>query len=330
MRRRNFIAVLIGSTAAWPVAAPSQQTPQVRRLGILIGATEDEVYRARLDTFQQGLEKLGWRVGHNLHIELVWGGLDREAVQQHARTMVARAPEVVLAGPGNAVIPLQAETRTIPIVFVQVSDPMGQGVVDSIARPTGNATGFSNLEFSMLGKWMDILKEIAPAVRRVGVMINSVNSALASWYRTLEELAPKAGLVPDPGPVRSRAEVEAFMAKLAQAPDAGLIVPGDTFVETPEVRRQIIALAARLRLPAVYTSPRFVADGGLVAYGIDQLEPYRLAAGYVDRILRGEKPSDLPVQQPTRFKFSLNLKTAKALGLTVPLSLQVAADEVIE
>lgn len=211
-----------------------------------------------------------------------------------------------------------------------VSDPIAQGVVASIPRPTGNATGFSRLDFSMLGKWIDILKEIAPHVKRVGLMISTVNAASPGWYHTLRELAPKAGVEPVAVPISVREDIEGVMTRLAAEPGSGLIVAGDTLVNAEPNRKHIIAVAAQLRLPAIYSSPEYVVEGGLISYGIDDSEAFRLAAGYVDRILKGEKPSDLPVQQPTRFRFAINLKTAKALGLTVPLTLQVAADEVIE
>ena len=215
-------------------------------------------------------------------------------------------------------------------MFVTVSDPIGQGIVESLSRPTGNVTGFSNLEFSLMGKWLQILKEIAPTIERVAVMIFTGNAASPKWYRIFDTLAPSFAIEPIAAPIRERGDIESTIDALARRRSGGLIVPGDTYVETPSLRRLIVELAAQHRVPALYTRPEFVAEGGLMCYGIDQIDPYRRAAGYVDRILRGETPADLPVQQPTKFELIINLRTAKAIGLTVPLTLQASADEVIE
>jgi putative ABC transport system substrate-binding protein len=330
MNRRAFISLLGGAAAAWPVAARGQQAERVRRIGVLIGAADDGGYATRLAAFRHSLEQLGWREGHNLATDIRWGGNDAKRIKALAAELVSLKPEVILAGPTHAVIPLQRETRTIPIVFVNVSDPVGQGIIESLARPSGNLTGFTNLEFSLIGKWLQILKEIAPSLDRVAVMIFVGNAASAHWFRTFDRVAPALSIEPIAAPIRARADIERIVAALANRPGGGLIVPGDTFVQAPAVRRWLAELTARRGVPALYGRSEFVADGGLVSYGIDQIDPYRHAAGYVDRILKGETPPDLPVQQPTKFELVINLRTAKALGLTVPLTLQASADEVIE
>jgi putative ABC transport system substrate-binding protein len=329
MRRREFIAGL-GAATALPFAASAQQPERLRRVGVLLGSTDDGTMRSRLVVFQRALHQLGWSEGRNLILDIRWGSRDAEHTKASAEELVRLNPDVIFAGPSNAVIPLLKATRSIPIIFVQVSDPLGQGVVDSLARPTGNVTGFSNLEFSLLGRWLQMLKEVAPSVTRVGVMLSTANAASAHWFRMFNTFAPSVGIEPIAAPVRERADIENSIEALAQKPNGGLIVPGDTLVLAPPMRRLIIEQTASRRLPAHYTSRAFVAEGGLMSYGIDQDDQYRGAASYVDRILRGEKPSDLPVQQPTKFEFILNLKTAKSLGLNVPLALQASADEVIE
>ena len=328
--RRDFLGTAVSGLAAVPLSALAQQQTGVRTVGILFGGDEDGTYKARLSIFKAALAQHGSREGENLRIEVRWGGGGADALKALAHELASLKPEVILVGPTNALRPMQAETRTIPLVFVLVSDPLGQGIVDSLARPSGNVTGFSNLEFSLIGKWLDIVKEIAPGTRRIGLMIHTSNASSAGWYRAFGEFAPNAGIEPLPRPVRGTAEIDTVIEALAREPGVALVVPGDSLVERPEVRRRIIEMTTKLHVPALFSSPAFVAEGGLVSYGIDQNEPFRLAAGYVDRILKGEKPSDLPVQQPTRFRFAVNLRTAKALGLTVPLPLQVAADEVIE
>jgi putative tryptophan/tyrosine transport system substrate-binding protein len=329
MRRRDFIIGIAGSAAAWPLTARAQQRERVRRLAVLIGGT-DEAWGPRVAAFRQALEQLGWSEGHNIQTDTRWGNNDPERVTALARELVSIRPEVIFAGPSNTVIRLQRETRTIPIVFVSVSDPIGQGIVESLARPTGNVTGFSNLEFSLMGKWLQILKEIAPSIERVALMIFVDNAASPNWYRMFNTLAPSFAIEPIAAPIRERGDIESTIDALARRRNGGLIVPGDSLVETPALRRLIVELTAQHRVPALYTRPEFVAEGGLMCYGIDQIDPYRRAAGYVDRILRGETPAELPVQQPTKFELIINLRTAKALGLTVPLTLQASADELIE
>jgi putative ABC transport system substrate-binding protein len=276
------------------------------------------------------MEQLGWSEGRNLAMDIRWSHNDADRTKALAAELVSRAPEVILAGPSGVVIQLQQRTRSIPIVFVTVSDPIGQGIVDSLARPTGNTTGFSNLEFSLVGKWLQLLKEIAPGITRVAMMISTINAASANWYRMLDSVAPAFAVEPVAAPFREVAEIERTIEALARRRTSGLIVAGDTVVVSPAVRRLIVETAARHRVPTLYGRSEFVPEGGLMSYGIDQLDPYRLAAGYVDRILKGERPSDLPVQQPTKFELMINLRTAKALGLTVPNTLLVSADEVIE
>jgi putative ABC transport system substrate-binding protein len=331
IERREFITLLGGAAVAWPLATRAQQPERMRRVGVLMGWREgNPESQARLAMFKKGLAELGWIEGQNVRIDLRWGGGDADRIKALAAELVSLDPEVILAGPSNSLIPLQKETRSIPIVFVSVSDPLGQGIVESLARPTGNVTGFSNLEFSLMGKWLQMLKEIAPGVARVAVMISTSNLVSANWYRVFNTLAPSFAVEPIAAPIRERADIERTIEALGRAPGGGLIVPGDTLVRTPDVRRSMVELTARHRVPAMYPGPEFVADGGLMSYGVDQIDPYRRAASYVDRILKGETPADLPVQQPTKFELVINLRTAKALGLSVPLTLQASADEVIE
>ncbi len=247
-----------------------------------------------------------------------------------ARELVRLKPSVIVAGPTNAFLPVQKETQSIPIVFVSVSDPLGQGFVKSLARPTGNATGFSNLEFSLIGKWLQVLKEAVPSVKRVGLMISTSNASSPSWYRTFNETAPGFAIEPVAAPLAGPADVEGVVTKLSRVPNSALIVAGDSVVEAPAVRRQILELTTRDRLPTLFGTLAFAAEGGLLSYGIDGIDPYRRAATYVDRILKGAKPEDLPVQAPTKFHFVINLKTAKAIGLELSLSYVGTADEVID
>jgi ABC-type uncharacterized transport system substrate-binding protein len=248
------------------------------------------------------LQQLGWIDGRNIEFNIRWGANDAERIVTEARELVRARPDVILVGPTNALVPLKKETDIIPIVFVQVSDPLGQGIVESLARPTGNVTGFSNLEFSLIGKYLQILKEIAPGTRRIGVMIHTSNAVSANWFRMFNSVAPSFAIERITAPVRDRADIERTIESLAGGPDGGLILPSDTFVENPNVRKFIVGLVASHRLPALYTNPEFVRDGGLMSYGIGQLDQYRGAASYVNRILKGETPADLPVQQPAKFE----------------------------
>jgi putative ABC transport system substrate-binding protein len=330
MHRREFLGVLAGAAAAWPLAAQAQQPERMRRIGVLFGGPNDADFRSKLAAFQQTLQQFGWVEGRNIEFDIRWGSNDADRVLQEAHELVRVKPDVILVGPTNALVPLKKETESIPIVFVQVSDPMGRGIVKSIARPTGNVTGFSNLEFSLIGKYLQILKEIAPSTKRVAVMIHTSNAVSANWLSMFNTVAPSFAIEPIAAPVRDRADIEQTIESLAREAGGGLILPGDTYVDNPDVRKFIVGLAASHRLPALYTNPEFARDGGLMSYYLDVLDQYRGAASYVNRILKGETPADLPVQQPTKFEFVINLKTARALGLTVPLTLQTSADEVIE
>jgi ABC-type uncharacterized transport system substrate-binding protein len=329
LRRRDFITLLGGAAVGWPLAAPAQQSERVRLVGILMGSADNVEMRSRIDAFVHTFQELGWIEGRNVRIDLRWGGSpDRIAAQ--ARELVQLQPDVIFVGPTNALIPLQKETRNIPIVFVSVSDPLGQGFVQSVARPTGNITGFSNLEFSLIGKWLQILKEAVPDLRQVAFMISTANASSLKWYQSFNAIAPTAGIEPIAAPIRDRTDIEDTVKSIARVPNSALIVAGDTLVEAPPIRRLIVDLTAAHRLPALYGVLTFAGEGGLIVYGIDQVDPCRRAAGYVDRILKGEKPGDLPVQQPTKFRFVINLKTAKALGLELSPTLVATADEVIE
>jgi putative ABC transport system substrate-binding protein len=327
VRRREFITLVGGVAVAWPLAARAQQ--RMRRLGVLTGGDDHADARALHGEFQQALEQLGWSYGRNLQIDIRWAR-DAERIGVYCKELVRLAPDVIFASPSNVVLALQRETRSIPIVFTRSSDPIGQGIVDNLARPGGNITGFSNPDFPLLGKWLQLLKDIVPSLSRVGLMLNAINAASPHWYRLLESLAPSLALAPVAAPFRELAEIDQVFEKLAREPNSGLVIPGDTVSEAPVVRAAIVRLAAAHRLPVVYGRRPFVVDGGLVSYGIDNEDMFRRAASYVDRILRGEKPGDLPVQQPTKFEFAVNLKTAKALGLDVPANLVALADEVIE
>ena len=329
MRRREFITLLSGAATAWPLAALAQQPGTPRRIGVLIQVAEgDPQARIEVATFLRGLQKLGWSEGHNLRIDTRWGGGDADLIRKYAAELVALAPEVVLAPGGTVVGALQQASRTAPIVFVNVTDPVGRGYVASLAQPLGNATGFTSFEFGMGGKWLEVLKEMAPRVTRAAVLRDPVITAGMGYLAAIHALAPSVGVQVTPVDVRHTSDIERAVAAFARTPNSGLIVTADPAAIVH--REGIIALAARHRLPAVYPYRFFVISGGLISYGLDNIEQYRLAAGYVDRILKGEKPGDLPVQAPTKYELAINLKTAKALGLEVPPTLLARADEVIE
>lgn len=332
MRRREFIAGTMLGAVGLPIIAHAQPASKARRIGVIVtrAADDSDTHAVWLSAFQRELMRLGWQHDTTVRLSIEALSLDPDTARARVQALVSEAPDVIVAVTTNALKHARAQTSSIPIVLLIVSDPLSQGIVDNLARPSGNATGFTNLEFSLLGKWLGMLREIAPAATRIGLMIGRNNASSAGWYRTFDELAPKAGCVPIPLPVASETDIASAMERLAREPGAGLIVPGDSLVERPRVRQRIVALARDHKVPTIYTTREFVADGGLVAYGIDQAEQFRLAAGYVDRILNGAKPSDLPVQQPTRFKLALNLGTAKALGVTIPMTIQATADEVIE
>jgi putative tryptophan/tyrosine transport system substrate-binding protein len=325
MRRREFIAFLSGAAIVWPVIASAQQTDRIRTVGILLGSTDNPEVRRLLDAFMESFKALGWTEDRNARFDIRWTGGNPQNNAAQAQELVRQRPDVIFAAPSNVVIALQKETHSIPIVFANVSDPIAQGVVDNLAR-----TGFSNLEESLMGKWLQILKDAAPGLRRAVLMIATINMASPIWYRKFKDVAPTLAIEPISAPIRNRNEIEGVIKSAAAEPHTALIVAGDTMLSDPPLRRLIIDLAATYRLPALYGELTFAQDGGLIAYGIDRIDPFKRAASYVDRILRGEKPSDLPVQQPSKFQFVINLKTAKALGLELPLTLQMTADEVIQ
>ena len=328
--RRKFLAGIAAALAPGPLAAQTQPQSRMRRLGVLMGSlASDGEGQKRAAALVQGLGSLNWREGGNLHIDWRWAGGDPALFQRYATEMVALSPEVLLAEASPSVEVLRRQTSMIPIVFLIVTDPVGQGFVESLARPGGNITGFSNYDPPMSGKWLGMLREITPPVARVAVLYNPATAPYAGLYlRTIEDIAPALAVAVQTAPVKDDAEIEAVMAGLTGEQGAGLLVLPDTFTRLH--RDAIVALAARYRLPAVYPFRYFAASGGLMSYGVEIEDLFRRSAGYVDRLLNGAKASDLPVQQPTKFTLVINLKTAKALGLTVPQSLVARADEVIE
>jgi putative ABC transport system substrate-binding protein len=329
LRRRDFIKALGSMTAAWPLAAHAQQPDRIRRIGVLFGAAADDPdMQARLTAFVQGLQELGWTVGRNVRIDIRWGAGDADRIRRYAAELVAIAPDIILASGGSVVGPLLQATRTVPIVFTQTPDPVGAGFVESLAQPGGNATGFTTFEYGISGKWLELLKEIAPRVTRAAVLRDPALAQGSGQLGAIQSAAPSFGVELRPVDVRDAGDIERAVAAFARGSNGGLIVTASGLVYLH--RELIVTLAARHKLPAVYFDRSFVAAGGLVSYGPDRLDQSRRAAGYVDRILKGEKPADLPVQTPIRYETVLNLKTAKALGLDVPPTLLVRADEVIE
>jgi putative tryptophan/tyrosine transport system substrate-binding protein len=329
VRRREFITLLGGGAATWPLAAHAQQGERMRRIGVLIPrAANDPVSRARIAAFQQGLQQWGWTEGRNVRIDILWPGGSAEAIRKHSAELAALAPDVILAHGGATVGPLLMATSAVPVVFVAVTDPVGAGFVDNLARPGGNATGFILFEYTLSGKWLELLKEIAPSVMRAAVLRDAAMGAGPGQFGVIQALAPSLGVEVAPVNVRDAGEIERSVAGFARSSNGGLIVTGSAL--TAVHRDLIVTLAARHRLPAVYFGRDFVTGGGLISYGPDIIDQYRRAAGYVDRILKGEKPADLPVQAPTKFELVINLKTAKTLGLDIPPTLLALADEVIE
>jgi putative ABC transport system substrate-binding protein len=329
MKRREFISLLGGAAAAWPLAARAEQAVRTRHIGVLIQVAEgDPQARIEVAAFLRGLQELGWSEGRNLQVDTRWGGGDADRIRKYAAELVALAPEVVLALGGTVAGALQQASGTVPIVFVNVTDPVGRGYVASLAQPVRNATGFTSFEFGMGGKWLEVLKEIAPRVTRAAVLRDPAITAGIGYLAAIHALAPSIGVQVIPVDVRTTSDIERAVAAFARTPMGGLIVTADPAAIVH--REAIITLAARHRLPAIYPYRFFVTSGGLISYGLDNIEQYRLAAGYVDRILKGEKPADLPVQAPTKYELVINLKTAKALGLDVPPTLLARADEVIE
>ena len=329
MRRRQFITLLGGAAMAWPLTARAQQPERMRRVGVLLAAAADDAeFQARVGAFLQVLGQLGWTIGRNVRIDTRWAGADAAEIRRHAAELTALAPDVILAHGGAVVGPLLQATRTVPIVFVVVGDPVGSGFVDGLARPGGNATGFMVLEFSLAGKWLELLKLIAPSVTRVAVIRDPAISAGIGQFSAIQTVAPSLRMEVNPVNVRDAGEIERAVAAFARSGNGGLIVTGSAGAQLH--RDLIITLAARHKLPTVYFERSLVAAGGLISYGANQIDQYRQAAGYVDRILKGEKPADLPVQAPTKYETVLNLKTAKVLGLDVPPTVLARADEVIE
>jgi putative ABC transport system substrate-binding protein len=362
MKRREFIALLGGVASAQfarPLAARAQPAERVRRIGVLLpAAADDPEFQARVGAFQQALALLGWTIGRNVRIDTRWATTDAAEIRRHAAELVALTPDVILAHGATTVGPLQKATRSVPIVFPIVVDPVGAGFVDSLARPGGNATGFLSYEYSLSGKWLELLKQIAPSVTRAAVFRDSATPTGIGQFGVIQSVAPSLGVEVYPLNARDAPEIERTVTVFARAalasgasgqrgnsivrapdtrpepgssargPNGGLIVAAGILASRH--RNLIIALAARHKLPAVYVERSYVAAGGLISYGPDFIDQYRRAAGYVDRILKGEKPADLPVQAPTKYELVINLKTAKALGLTVPASVLARADEVIE
>jgi putative ABC transport system substrate-binding protein len=327
--RREFITLIGGAAATWPLAARAQQPERMRRIGVLMPAVaEDHVWQARLASFHQGLALSGWTIGRNVRIETRWATSNTDEIRKHASELAALSPDVIFAGGSSSVGPLLQVTRTVPIVFAAVADPVGAAFVDSLARPGGNATGFMIYEFSIGGKWLDLLKQIAPNLARVAVLRDSTLAVAMNVFAAIQAVAPSLGVEVIPVNMRDPADIERSVERFARTPNGGLIPAASA--AALRHRDLIIGLAARYKLPALYWDRVFVAAGGLISYGPDPVDGFRQAAGYVDRILKGEKPADMPVQAPTKYEMVINLKTAKTLGLTVPPQIVARADEVIE
>jgi putative tryptophan/tyrosine transport system substrate-binding protein len=331
MKRREVIKLIGGAAASWPLAARAQQQNEVRRIGVIVNvAADDPEAQASVAAFKEALRQLGWSEGRNLQIDFRGAAGDTERMQAFAKELVALKPQVILTRSTPVTAALLKQTHTIPIVFTVVSDPVGERFVEGLARPGGNATGFTNVESSLTGKWLELLKEVAPRIKRVAFIFDpKLAPGGGSYYtRLIEASAPSFAVIPTIAPVQGPADIERAIGEFVREPNGGLVVLPDA--ATLVNRRQIVALAERYRVPAIYAFRIVVADGGLMSYGIDVVDQYRQAAGYVDRILKGTKPAELPVQLPAKFVMSINLKTAKRLGLDVPLLLQQRADELVE
>ena len=329
MRRRELVALLGGATAVWPLAAHAQQSERVRRVGVLMPlAADDPQSLRRLTAFVQGLQQLGWTDSRNVRIDVRWAAGDPDRFRRYAAELVGLAPDVILAAAVSSMMPLQQATRSVPLVFVQVTDPVGAGFVASLARPGGNATGFTLFEFGVSAKWLELLKEVAPRLTRVAVLRDPSSSTGIGQFAAMQGVAPALGVELSPIGVSDPGEIERTMAEFARGSNGGLILVPTA--QTLIHRELIITLAARHQLPTIYPYRYFVTAGGLMCYGPDEIEQYRQGASYIDRILKGEKPADLPVQAPTKYELAINLKTAKALGLEIPPSVLARADEVIE
>jgi putative ABC transport system substrate-binding protein len=328
MKRREFITLLGGAAAVWPLAAGAQQGERMRRIGVLVPHDQDSpVAQARIAALLQELQRLGW-TGRNVRIDIRWAGAEVENIRKHAAELAALAPDVILANGSVVVTPLLQATRTVPIVFVVVPDPVGAGFVDSLARPGGNATGFVQFEYGLSGKWLELLKEVAPRLTRAAVLRDAAIPSGTGQFGAIQSVAPSVGLEVSPVNIRDASEIERAVGAFARSANGGLIVTGSALAQLH--RNLIITLAARYKLPAIYFERFFVTAGGLISYGPDLVDQYRRAGDYVDRILKGEKPADLPVQAPTKYETVINLKTAKALGLEIPQTVLARADEVIE
>ena len=326
--RRELLAALGGAAAAWPRAARAQQPSGVRRIGVLMNlASEDAEGQARLAAFHQGLQQLGWTVGRNVQIDYRWGAGNADRIRKFAAELVALAPDVILSAGSPSVAALQQATRSVPIVFVLVVDPVSSGFVDSLARPGGNITGFAWAEYSIGGKWLELLKEIAPGMTQAAVIRDAALTAGGGQLGVIQAVAPSVRAM-TPVNVRDAGEIERAITAFARSPNGGLIVTGSTLAAVH--RDLIVTLAARHKLPAIYFARYFVVGGGLISYGPGLVDQFRHAASYVDRVLKGEQPADLPVQAPVKYELAINLKTAKALGLEVPPTLLARADEVFE
>ena len=332
MRRREVIALIGGAAAplvSWPLRARAQQAERIRRIGVLMSTRAgDPEGETRLAAFLQGLQEFGWAVGRNVRIELRWTAGNADDIRIYAAELVGLAPDVMLASGGSVVGPLLQVTRTVPVVFTQTPDPVAAGFVASLARPGGNATGFTQVEYGTGAKWLELLKEIAPRVTRAAVLRDPAIPEGIGQFAVIQSVAPSLRMEVSPIDIRDTSEIERALKEFARSADGGLIVTSSGLANVH--RQLILTLAARHRLPAVYSNRVFVTGGGLISYGADSIDPHRLAAGYVDRILRGEKPADLPVQAPVKYELVISLKTAKALGLDVPSTLLARADEVIE
>jgi putative ABC transport system substrate-binding protein len=328
VNRREFIT-LLGGAAACPLAARAQQAERVRRIGVLLSLSADDPQgQARLMAFVQGLQQLGWTDGRNMRIDARWSGGNADDARKYAAELVALAPEVILASGGSVAGPVLQVTRTVPVVFTITPDPVGAGFVASLARPGGNATGFTQVEYGTSAKFLELLKEIAPRVTRAAVLRDPAIPQGIGQFAVIQSVAPSLRMEVNPVDIRDAGDIERAVTAFAHSLNGGLIVPGSGLATVH--RELIIRLAARHKLPAVYSARYFVTSGGLISYGADLIDPHRLAAGYVDRILKGEKPADLPVQAPTKYETVINLKTAKSLGLEIPPTLLAIADEVIE
>jgi putative tryptophan/tyrosine transport system substrate-binding protein len=330
VKRRTFITILGGAAAAWPLAARAQQADRVRRIGALIGApsADNPDAQANIRAFLQVLQQLGWTDGRNVRIDIRWGAGNADDIRKYAAELAALAPDVIFASGTASVGPMLQATRTVPIVFANVADPVGAGFVDSLARPGGNASGFIQFEYSLSGKWLELLKQIAPGVTRAAVLRDPAITSGIGQFAVIQSVAPSVGVEVSAINVRDAGEIERAVTAFARSSNGGLIVTASALAVLH--RQLIIALAARHKLPAVYYRRYFVTSGGLISYGYDVVEQFRGAAGYVDRILKGATPADLPVQAPTKYELVINLKTAKAMDLDVPATVLARADEVIE